>query len=60
LVHQALVWLPEDFIQREAAYACVEVKQYLLLRSKRSLSKALSQALKLEPEKAAAGTPARP
>jgi hypothetical protein len=49
--HQDLVWLPEVFIQREAAYDCVdgvkdwEMKQYLLLGCKRLPSKALSQAL---------------
>jgi hypothetical protein len=53
LAHQALVRLPEDFIQKEAAYAFVdgvkdqEVKHCLLMVSKRSLSEALNQVLKL-------------
>jgi hypothetical protein len=55
----ALVWLPEDSIQREAAHIFINgVKQHLL-GSKRLLNKALNQALKLEVAKAVNKSPAR-
>jgi hypothetical protein len=55
LAHQDLVRLPEDFIQKEVAYAFVDgVKQCLLMDNVRSLSEALNQDLKLEAVKVAA------
>jgi hypothetical protein len=65
LAHQALVGLPADHIQTEAAHAFIdvirdrEVKQYLLLGGARTLNEALNQAVKLEAAKAAAWPAAR-
>jgi hypothetical protein len=61
LAHQALVGLPVDSIQREAAHAFVdgvrdrELKQHLLMGGDRLLN----QALKLDAAKGAAGPPAK-
>jgi hypothetical protein len=63
LAHQALVRLPEDFIQRQV-YTSVnglkdwDMKQHLLMGSERSFNEALNQALKLEAVNATAGPPA--
>jgi hypothetical protein len=65
LAHRALVGLPADHIQTEAAHAFIEgirdreVKQYLLMGGDGTLNEALSQALKLEAAKAAAWPTAR-
>jgi hypothetical protein len=64
LAHHVLVGLPQ-YVQREEAYAFVsrirdpELKFPLLMGGKRTLDKAICQALRLEAVKAAAGTPAR-
>jgi hypothetical protein len=58
--HRALVGLPADHIQTEAAHAFIdgirdrEVKQHLLLGGACTLNEALNQALKIEAAKAAA------
>jgi hypothetical protein len=60
LAHRALVGLPADHIQTEAAHAFIdgirdrEVKQHLLLGGACTLNEALNQALKIEAAKAAA------
>jgi hypothetical protein len=65
LAHQALVRLPIKFIQKEAAHTFIdgvrgrEIKQHLLMGDKSTISKALSQTMKLEVAKVAAGTPER-
>jgi hypothetical protein len=65
LAYQALIGLPTDHIQTEAAHAFIggirdrEEKQRLLLDGDRKLNEALNQAVKLEAAKAAAWPTAR-
>jgi hypothetical protein len=64
LAHWALVWLPADFNQRQAAHAFVDgvigrkLKQHFLIGCDKLLNEALNQVLKVETAKAAAGSPA--
>jgi hypothetical protein len=57
LAHRALVGLPLDFIQREAAHAVIHGVKYREL--KHHLIMGSDEALKLEAAKVAARTPAR-
>jgi hypothetical protein len=65
VAHRALVGLPVEFIQREAAHTFVDgvrerqEKQHLLMGGDRSLNEALNHALKPVEAKAAAGPSAR-
>jgi hypothetical protein len=65
LTHQALVGLPADHIQTEAAHAFIdgirdrEVKLHLLLGGAPTLNEALNQALRIEAARATAWPTAR-
>jgi hypothetical protein len=60
LAYQALVGLPADHIQMEAAHSFIdgirdrEMKQHLLLAGARMFNEALNQALRIEAARAAA------
>jgi hypothetical protein len=66
LAYQALVGLPENFIQRETAHAILDgmrdyyAKQNYFTGGERSLNEALNQALKIKAVKTAVGLSAKP
>lgn len=66
MAYQALVEMPENFIQRETDHAILDgmkdyyAKQNHFIGGERSINKALNQALKIEAAKAVVGPPARP